>query len=182
LIAVLISVICLLCVLVIYSLINRIPHWSAETVTLSSINVGGTVVKKEEALIKFNRGGTGIAYLYKNGSWTLIKESTPIATTKMELSDTVGITGKGGFDSNGFTVSIYNGTKWRLTALKIDVSVKCTDKSNSFERNYYEKTDIAPFSEGAVIFNITKPTDYDSFTWGIIGDYGFPELVEDKSN
>ena len=149
--------------------------------TLSSLNVGGTVVKKEEALILFNRGGTGKAYLYKDGSWTPIKAADPIPPTKLEIHDTLGITGKAGFYPDGFRVSLYNGTRWHITALKIDVTVKCADKANNFERNYYEKTDIGPFSEGVVIYNMTKPGDFDSETWGIVGVYGVQELSEEKS-
>ena len=178
-----VSLIGLFCSLVIFAIINRIPHWSAETVTLSSVNVGVTVIKKEEALIKFNRGGTGKAYLYKDGSWTLITEANAIKPVKMDILGVASkIDGRSVFEDDGLKTFIYNGTSWRLTGEMIEVNVKCSDEKNNFKRIYYQKTDIAPFSDGTFTFNITKPMDFKSYSVNLVDWYGVPELADEKSN
>ena len=46
----------------------------------------------------------------------------------------------------------------------------------------YQKTDIAPFSDGTFYFNIARPSDFKSYSINLVDWYGVPELADEKSN
>ena len=161
------------------AVIQRIPHWSAQTATLSSTTIAGTVVRKDEALVKLN-SWSGTAYVYDNGVWKHIATSNDVV--KLEPSLIEKVTGQGYFTDDGtFQASIYNGTGWRIKSAMLDLSVTCTNHDNNFKRNYYQVTDIAPYSESRIVFTVSKPFDLDKFTWDFSALYGLQEIQPDNN-
>ena len=150
------------------------PLWKIESATLETFGVG-QANRKEDALVRSNRV-TGTAYRYSGGSWQIIKEPKGVGSP-LDFDVKYKITARAGFQGYGqFSVSVYNGSNCRITGVKINLNVECSEKDSSFVREYYEKSDIAPFSEGEIIFKISKPSYYVKHDWSIVTVYGVPEM------
>jgi hypothetical protein len=148
-----------------------VPPFRFESLTLSERRSGSSSVLKTE-LLRFNRL-TGSTARLDDGKWLAIQSSEAFGKL-LPIEAEVSVTGKAGFDimSPGFSVSLYNGSPYRISGIVLSVKIEAEEPKDGYERLFFEEVDIAPLSEGTISFTITRPTSYKNHTWSIDKLYG----------
>ena len=148
-----------------------VPPFRFESLTLSERRSGSSSVLKTE-LLRFNRL-TGSTARLDDGKWLAIQSSEAFGKL-LPIEAQVSVTGKAGFDimSSGFSVSLYNGSPYRISGIVLSVKIEAEEPKDGYERLFFEEVDIAPLSEGTISFSITRPNSYKDHTWRIDNLYG----------
>lgn len=119
--------------------------------------------------IRINRI-TGYSEFCKDGAWIEVvkKEEKPISIEVLPSDVISEVTGTGEISGNYFNCELYNGSKWNLTSITIQITSKSNGGDIIWRRKFQNEVAIQSLSVSKVSIPIIGGADLDSWEWDIV--------------